>query len=85
MPAVATPPVEEPPTATNKSVAFVVVADDVCRRVVFEPPVSDPLALWSTLQVTPEYSAMYKFESPVLSESVAVTVKLLPDEIPDAQ
>jgi hypothetical protein len=76
-----------PATATSRSFAFVVVIEDVCSSVVGEPAVSDPLVLWSTLQVAPEYSAMYRLESAPLPgfESAAVTVKLVPVAMPDAQ
>lgn len=70
-PAVAAFPIVEPATATSRSVAFVVVTDEVCKLVVLVEP--DPLAVWSTLQVRPEYSAMYKSESPPVLVSVAVT------------
>ena len=76
-PAVATPPSAAAPTATSRSLAFVLVADDVCSMVVAVPAVNDPLALWSTVHVRPEYSAMYKLESALpLLPSVAVTAKL---------
>jgi hypothetical protein len=79
-------PVEAAPTATRRSDAFVVVTEDVDSEVVAVPSVKDPLALWSTLQVKPEYSAIYKFESPPLPlESAAVTVKLVPVDIPGEQ